>query len=159
MAECSIHDLLYMYMTYTWHRQQDYSLSISHRKYWHSSPSKIVPWYLPKSNTNLTEILYYGEDFTAYKELNISLLALHYNKTWQRSWIMGKTLQLIKLNIRYHLIIATLPPWVTSEHCKSGLCIDFLCWPTQPDNPLTIRVASVIAFSVCLLVLCVCVLW
>ena len=31
-------------------------------------------------------------------------------------------------------------------------------WPTQPDNPLTIRVASVIAFSVCLSVLCLSVL-
>ena len=58
-------------------------------------------------------------------------------------------------NIRSYLIIATLPPWVTSEHCKSGLCIDFLCWPTQPSNPSTIRVASVIVFSVCSLsVLC-----
>ena len=57
-----------------------------------------------------------------------------------------------------YLIIATLPPWVTSEHCKSGLCIDFLCWPAQPSDPSTIRVASVIAFSVCLWVLCVCVL-
>ena len=41
---------------------------------------------------------------------------------------------------------------IINSDCSSNNSPQY--WPAQPDNPLTIRVASLITFSVCLSVLC-----
>ena len=53
--------------------------------------------------------------------------------------------------VRYRRFVAIKLTFAAK--CKCSLIL--LYWPAQPDNPSTIRVASVIAFSVlCLSVLC-----